>query len=284
MLFSPVDGRVVFVIPEDDVTLLGTTEEEVASADSESSAFAREVEYLLRTGNDVLPGAGFERDAIHYAYAGLRPLVDEPGKPAGKLSREAELEEERIGEGRFVTVLGGKITSYRALAQRLVDRFSDSTCTTHRDPLPGAEGLPPIDRDDPHSERWIDEALASVEVPPALRPDSARHLVRRYGRSWTEVIAAAGGREDLLAPLDDSSEPRPEIGAEVVFAAREEMGVRLSDILLGRLTVGRAPGNGRAVAERAADILAEVHGLDAARRSDELERYHALADARFVVR
>lgn len=273
LMFSPVDQRVVFVIPERDVTLLGTTEVEIDAPSNDLGARADEVEYLLKTAESLIPEGGFARDRVVYAYAGLRPLASEGGGSVGRLSREAVLDIEERGEGTFVSVFGGKITSYRALAQRVVDGFTSATCTTHRESLPGGAGIESIDE---FLEREIPVARERIGGDAG----SAEHLVDRYGRDWPRVLEAAGNDASRMQRIH---ERYPEIEAEVLYAAREEMASTVGDVLLGRLTIGRAPGNGLDCAERVSEILGDELGWDAARRRTEIERFEHDVRMRLVI-
>jgi len=264
LLVSPVDGRVVFVIPEDELTVVGTTEVEVDRPPDEVFASAEEIDYLLATLRGALPGRDLTRERLLYTYAGLRPLFDESEDTgAGDLSREAEVRADEVDGGEIVSVYGGKITSYRSLAQTVVDRFSQEPCPTHRESLPGGEGI-----DDVATFRRIETARARRVA--GLGDASARHLVERYGSEWRRVVEAAGGDASLLATLGSG---RREIAAEVLHAARHEMALSVTDVILGRLTLGRSPRLGLDEAERVAALLRTELDWTEERTRDEVRRF-----------
>lgn len=136
MLQQP-DGRIIFVIPwENEFSLIGTTETPVSDPAAHSLTEAEEA-YLLEAVNRSLAKPLSSADIVH-RFAGVRPLVLEEGKDARETTRDWKLVPH---EGqRAMTVVGGKITTYRLLAEAVLKRlFPESKPWTHAAPLPGGD-------------------------------------------------------------------------------------------------------------------------------------------------
>lgn len=225
-------SRFVFAVPRPDGdVLLGLTDVPVEGAIPDEPAVTPEEEAeLLRAVGAALEAPLSPLDVIG-RFAGLRPLVDGDADGTADLSRRhAVLEDPETG---VVTVVGGKLTTYRRMAQDAVDRVAArpgvraGACVTARLPLVGAQPLE-----------------ARVAGAPA-------RLVRRYGAEAGAVLALAGGRPELLEPLADGVEVT---GAEVRFAVERELALTADDVLDRRTRIGLVPAR-RAAAEAAVRAL-----------------------------
>lgn len=113
------DGRMLFLMPFDDAhSLIGTTDTDSREDPSDPGIDPGDIEYLLAEVNAVLAGSPLSRRDVRGVFAGLRTLISHPGNPSD-LSREYKIEESRSG---LISVIGGKFTTYRAMAERVVDR------------------------------------------------------------------------------------------------------------------------------------------------------------------
>lgn len=264
------DGRILFVIPWDAFTLIGTTEVDHPGTPEEVRAEPAEVRYLLDAANRLFPKARLRPEDAPGTYAALRPLFEEGAEPTGALSRKHVILE---GPAGMATIVGGKLTTYRSMAEEMVDlvgeRLRDprgprpAGCTTAEATLHGA--VPP--EEIPDLRRRIEERAARLALPTPL----PERLLQRYGAHALEVLRLAEERPDWAAPLA----PRiPHLRAEAVFAARHEMAVSLGDFMLRRTRLVYGAGDrDLAVARRAAETLAGELDWDAPRAEDEVERY-----------
>ena len=268
-LTSPIDGRVMFVLPwaDSDQSYIGTTDTDEDVSPDEVRATAEDVIYLLRSANAFFPQARLSPNDVVATWAGLRALLRPDGNLApSQVSREHRITESASG---LLTIAGGKLTTHRAMAQELVDRVAVRLRAldgrpraprppTHRLPLPGGETTDL-------------EGLIKAAVERGASDATARHLVGTYGSEAAAVLnlvdkdRALGGR--IVAG-------RPELWAEVVHAVEREMAVRLSDVLVRRLhlfykTRDQAVPASSAVADR----LAAALGWDGARRAEEVAAY-----------
>lgn len=261
------DGRPFFVIPWDEKLLIGTTDERYAGDLNRVEASEREIEYLLRETNRVLPSADLTRADVLYTYSGVRPLphVGE-GVEAG-ITRRHFIKPSRV-EGLY-SIVGGKLTTYRALAEEavnLVFKLKGETsppCETATSPLPGAfkEGFTSSD---------FDALRESFTSRVGLAPLSAARLLKVYGSRASEVAQLASDEPELLEVI---SEETGSVAAEVVYAFRVEMAVTLADCLLRRTMVGLNGQLGLDALEAAARVVRRFLGWSEERAASEVESY-----------
>ena len=275
---SPVDGRVMFVIPWGWFTLVGTTEVEFDGSPDGVYASADEVSYMLESVNQLLPQAALSPSDVSATYAGLRPLVAEEGKGAGATSREHTIIERPTN---LFSLVGGKYTTCRLMAEELVDQIAPrlrkafgiggrSGCVTQVTPVVGAP-------DRAQLPRLIQEAEART-AQLGLPDEAGLHLVRRYGTEYRSIIArierepACG---QLLAP------PLPYTVAEAHYAVEMEMAQTLTDFLARRTHLIYAGGSANLdVARRAAEALARPLGWSSDAIRQQLDAYTEERDRR----
>jgi len=257
VVFSPVDGRLMFVIPWLGYSLNGTTDTDFTDDPATAHATSEDVDYMLRSVTEYFPTLDTAR--IYFSNAGVRALVKEEGS-ASSVSRRHRIEDgARSGPKNLISVLGGKITGYRAIAEEVVDAVCakldvNVPCSTSSNPLPGARrGIKPSDASG-----------------AGLKNETIAHLVNLYGSRAGEVLQLTASCERLREAL---SLYAPDVAAQVVFAARTEQCARLVDFLLRRTLLGFSQDQGLNAATRAASLLAQELGWSAARTSAELSLY-----------
>jgi glycerol-3-phosphate dehydrogenase len=272
----PKDRRSVFVVPwmrnpdgSFAFTYIGTTDTDYDGDVDDPQCTADDVKYLLSAINFSVREPLDEHDVIG-TWAGLRPLVkDASSARTADLSRRHKVVASASG---LITVTGGKLTTYREMAEdtvdAIVDQLRDGTgaprgsrrCRTKRLPLRGAEGY--------------------VDSPPAvaragLDAVATRHLADRYGGEATVLHAMCEADRSLAAPLIDGL---PYLRAEALYAARYEMVQHLDDVLARRtralLLLRDATG---AAAPAVAELVGDELGWDAATRAAEVARFADLA-------
>ncbi|MDA2810478.1 glycerol-3-phosphate dehydrogenase/oxidase [Nocardiopsis sp. RSe5-2] len=236
-LMVPVPGtanRFVFALPQvDGRVFAGLTDEPVDGPLPEvPEAPEEDVAFLLEVLNRAL-GTALERSDVAGAYAGLRPLLEDGGGrggPSADLSRRHAVL--RSGEG-VLTVVGGKLTTYRRMAEEAVDAAVESVglragaCRTRALPVVGAAP-------------W--EELDAVEAP--------RRLIARYGTEAPEVMAMAEGDPELLRPVAAGV-----TGAEMRFAVKAEGALEAEDILDRRTRLGLVAEDREAGRQAAEDAI-----------------------------
>jgi len=218
------DGRVLFAIPWVGRLLVGTTEQEVGVHD-ELFVTSAEVDYVLGTLNRYLARPA-RRDQVVSGIAGARPLVSRGGaRETKKLARDHEIEVDQATG--LVSIMGGKWTTHRAMAEDTIDTVQDQlrvprTASPTRDhTLAGSEGFSP--------EFW-----KSLMQEHGLAEAPARHLAGKFGTRAPRILALIREDASLAQPLLAGL---PELRAEVVYSARFEMAVTIEDVLFRRTGV-----------------------------------------------
>ena len=223
------DGRVVFTIPfEDDFTLIGTTDQAFAGDPSTALPTGEEINYLCRAVNEYFRAEIGAADVV-WAFAGVRSLYDDGARRAQDLGRDyALILHERYGEAPLLTVYGGKITTYRRLAEealaRLTHFFPRLRPWTAQSHLPGGDFV-------------FDGLKTLVERAqrtwPFLTPDHAQRLVRAYGTRVERVLGKAAGIDDLGTRFGADL-----TAAEVRYLMRKEWAQTAEDVLWRRSKLG----------------------------------------------
>ncbi|MCI4680207.1 glycerol-3-phosphate dehydrogenase [Rhodoblastus acidophilus] len=192
-LFQADDGRVVFAIPyQNDFTLIGTTDVDHSGAPEKAAITAEETAYLCRVASAFL-ARGVAPPDVLWSFSGVRPLNDDGGGTAAKVSRDYAIDETGIEGAPLISILGGKLTAFRHVAEQVVDRAAAhlgarGRAWTATPPLPGGD--------------FSNGDLAAVEKDlaakyPFLRAAEARRLAHAYGTLCDEILGAARRREDL---------------------------------------------------------------------------------------
>jgi glycerol-3-phosphate dehydrogenase len=201
-------GRWVFALPRSDgLVCIGITDVPGEPADEPVPDAAEEAELLDRASAAL--ATPLEPGDVCGRYAGLRPLAAGDGETAD-LSRRHLIVEDESGA---LAIVGGKLTTYRRMAQDVVDRLTGRPCRTHRLPLVGAASP---------------EVLRSVAAP--------ERLVRRYGTEAPAVVALADGRPELLDEIVPGV-----CGADLLWGARHELAITPEDLVDRRVRAGLVP-------------------------------------------
>jgi glycerol-3-phosphate dehydrogenase len=271
-LTSPIDGRVMFVLPWGDLSYIGTTDTDDDASPDEVRATADDVVYLLRSANAFFPHARLSPADVIASWAGLRPLLRPPQDVApSAASREHRVVESPSG---LVTIAGGKLTTYRVMARDVVDRVAARL--RELDGRPRAPRVP-TDRLALAGGETADlEGLVNAAMERGAAERTARHLVAGYGSEAAAVLNLVDRDRALGRPIVAG---RPALWAEVAHAVEREMAVRLSDVLVRRLHLFFATSDqGVPAASAVADWLAGALGWDATRCTEEVAAYQELVD------
>lgn len=261
------DGRPFFIIPWNELFLIGTTDLAYEGDLDCVEASNEEIAYLLRETNRVIPGAKLTRDSILYTYSGVRPLPFQEGrKGESAVTRRHFIHDHAPAHDRFLSIVGGKLTTYRSLAEQTVDLIFRKlnrrapVTTTARERLPGAALTDPVS---------FREELVRKS---ALSKRQADRLGRVYGARASKVIELAERNPDLKERFDAETGA---IGAEIIFSFREEMAETLSDCLLRRTLVGLNSAAGIGADVAAAHVARKHLDWDERRAERECESYRS---------
>ncbi len=228
-LLQAKDGRVVFALPyQRDFTLIGTTDRSYAGDPSVATPDADEINYLCEASNDYFRQTISAGDVVH-AYAGVRALYDDGSKKPQDLTRDYHLAlDEKFHEAPLLTVFGGKITTYRKLAEAALDRmehfFDARKAWTARAPLPGGDF--PFDG-------LAAQIAAARGRWPFLTPHHAERLVQAYGTRVDRVLGAAQTLDDLGEVFGADL-----TAVEVRYLMRHEWAQTEDDVLWRRSKLG----------------------------------------------
>lgn len=252
------DGRLMFIIPWGAFSLIGTTDTDFDGDYDRVYADANDVDYVIAAVNHAFPGSPIQRSDVISTYAGLRPLVLQAGRSATRTSREHEI---WTSESGLMTIAGGKLTTYRSMAQELVDlvaqRLRDEAqvvparpCSTARTALVEADGAVP---------------------PNNLAEGVVAHLVHVHGPERGHVLEIAQRSAHLGQPI---VEGLPYLWAEVLYAIEQEMALTVADVLARRIHIlNESRDNGIAAAPEVAARLGEFLDWDKATIEKELRAY-----------
>lgn len=220
--FDNTDGRMIFAIPRNRVTYIGTTDTPYDGDLNHIPINQEDVDYLLKAANNMFPDVNLRTEDVESSWAGLRPLIHEEGKSASEMSRKDEIFESEHG---LISIAGGKLTGYRKMAERIVDlvaqkyqqKFNKKLKRNFTDTIPLSGGPFSSAGEVEAYQKDIQERINSLELPSYL----AKYLVTNYGRQT----------ESILSDLESYNQ-HPEIAlarAEAAFTIRNELALSLLD-------------------------------------------------------
>jgi glycerol-3-phosphate dehydrogenase len=254
-----IDGRGIFLSPHENVSMIGTTDDDYYGELDELAATQDEVEYLVEGIERVMPRIReYRRSRV---TVGLRPTLYAWGKHEDDLSRRYEVfdHEALDGVGGFVTLTGGKLAAYRLMAQDTTDLVArklgvTTPCRTHLEPLPGAESA----ADTAVMARQTSITRFAAHRAAARRGCRAEQMLSLVAENprWSREICAC---EQVTE-------------AEVRYSVRHELTTSLSDLWF-RTRLGMGPCNGMSCAVRAAQILVDERGLEPEKAHEEVVRF-----------
>ena len=265
-MLHPSDGRVLFILPAGDQTIVGTTETPTGATDRESRASPQEIDYLLAAANAYFPDAMLTPGDVIAAWSGIRPLAQQLATgDLGSASREHTIAR---GPRGVLHVTGGKLTTYREMASQVVDQFVGPEAANERTailPLPGG------DRTVEELRRDAGESVSDEAVRD--------QLVLSYGSRWRDVWALGHDRPALRERL---SPAHAVIAAELVYGVTSEMAVTLGDLLIRRTHVAfETRDQARSLAPGVAELVAPLLGWGPADRDAALRDYDEEASRTF---
>jgi glycerol-3-phosphate dehydrogenase len=263
------DKRGVFAVPRGAVTYLGTTDTDYERPDEEPFITHEDAAYLIDAANRTFAGPPLDFGDVVSAWAGLRPLLHQEGKKPSELSRKDEVMLSRTG---LISVAGGKLTTFRRMAERVVDIACEQLRQQER-PLPAASGS--------SAEATLSGGETGDDVTgygeglktrwPRIDPDVVERLVHVYGSNAERMVEGMSADPVLAQRL------APELAvtrAEVEYAVREEMAMTLTDFLERRSRLFLwDPDNGLAIAAAAARVMGRLLDWDRDRVEREVSAY-----------
>jgi glycerol-3-phosphate dehydrogenase len=228
-ILQAADGRVVFALPfAQDFTLIGTTDENFVGDLNTPAPDAKEILYLCDVMNQYFRDR-VTPDELVWSFAGVRALYDDgAGKPED-ITRDYELVlDERSGTAPLLTIYGGKVTTYRKLAEAAMDKigpfFATRAAWTAGSTLPGGEFKP---------DEFYNVVAETISRWPFLSEPHARRLIRAYGLRVEQILGDAQSMDDLGERFTGDL-----TGAEVRYLVENEWAETAEDVLWRRTKLG----------------------------------------------
>ena len=270
VLSAKRDGRVFFVMPWRGFTLIGTTDLDYEGDPAAVTCSDEERRYLLEETQRAIPNARITDRDVVAEFAGVRPLVFEAGMPASAVGREDVIAEDANG---VIAIAGGKFTTGRAVAERVVDRVAARLkrndlppCRTATTPLIGGHPIPDKER-----QSWRTQAQAC-----GLDGAQFDALIGLYGSRCGELLnlmaeRGAGGRLHQELPW---------VGAQVDFAVEQELARTVEDVMRRRLPIALGPyRRDESIIRSVADRMSALLSWDPDTRDDHMARYSSPSGA-----
>lgn len=267
---SQSDGRLVLVIPWMGRYLIGTTDILFDEEPDSARAQQDEIDYILTEVNTLIPEAKITKSDILFTYSGVRPLPYKPGVSEWKIPRSHIVHNHKAeGVEKLYSIVSGKLTTYRQLAEDAVDLVFKEVVKQKRKtltkdvPFPGARNF--------DSDVLQDELLKIS----GIESDTAARLVDLYGSRSLEIGSLVKANSALAERFDPDSAA---ISAELMFAVDKEFAKSLADVMARRTMLAFQPGHGLVGAARAAEILGNHLGWTKTQIIDNLNDYEHWLD------
>lgn len=260
---AETDQRPFFIIPWNDKYLIGTTDLRYSGDLDHVAIASEEIDYLLRETNRVIPSANLDRSKVLYTYSGIRPLPFTGDKAEKSITRRHFIRE-HPQLPNLLSIIGGKLTTYRNLAEEAVDQVFGKLgrpipkCVTDQQPLPGA--------DTSDFDAFARDFKQRCSLPEVI----SERLLRIYGVRSVEVSRLTEADSSLAEVFDDETHA---IAAEVIYAFRNEMAQTLADCLLRRTMIGLNSTCGLNAVEAAAAVGLKHLGWSESRKRQEVKAY-----------
>lgn len=229
--FDTPDGRMIFAIPRDGKTYVGTTDTKYEGDPRQPLMTIEDRDYVIEAIRFMFPDLDISAEHIESSWVGLRPLIHQEGKKPSEISRKDEI---WISDSKLITIAGGKLTGYRKMAEVVVDlvtsQFKEEgykvypACPTRTIPISGGD-VGGADSFPAFIKEKTREGLSC-----GLTEAQAERLVRRYGSNVQRLYGLAGAFKDKGSayglPLD--------VVISLEYAIQEEMTVRAVDFFVRR--------------------------------------------------
>ncbi len=264
---ASADGRPFFIIPWNDLYLIGTTDLRYQGQLDRVEAEESEIDYLLGETNRIIPAAQLTRSSIAYTYSGIRPLAYCDDRTEKSITRRHFIHDHAPQLEGLLSIVGGKLTTYRNLAEQSVNllfrklKRQPPPCPTLHTPLPGA-----LNEDAADFETFCERFINRSPLPRVVN----ERLLRVYG-TRARLLLKLVLEDARLAEIFDAGTQA--IGAEVLFSFREEMAQTLIDCLLRRTMVGMGAAMGIGADEAAARIARQYLNWSEERAAREITAY-----------
>ena len=231
-IFQNADNRIVFAIPyERDFTLIGTTDRDYVGDPADVKATPEEIDYLCRAASEYFARPVTREDVV-WNYSGVRPLYDDGASAAQAATRDYVLALDEEGGAPLLSIFGGKITTYRRLAEHAILKLEAHLPAEVRERRgwSGTATLPGGDFPVQAFDALVDEI---ARAHPWIAREHARRLARAYGTRAREILQGATSLSSLGRHFGATLTE-----AEVKYLMREEWALEAEDVLWRRSKLG----------------------------------------------
>ncbi|MFC2092009.1 FAD-dependent oxidoreductase, partial [Elusimicrobiota bacterium] len=253
------DDRAMWISPKGaDHIMFGTTDTDYDGPLDDVRATRQDVRYLLRNLNNSIEGADFTEDDIKSVKAKLRPLMN----PEADISESSRSREHKVlGEKGLYSIIGGKLTTYRVMAEDIVEKAADYLKRVYAREIPESrtKTIPLLDN------KYLD-------MPETISEDTNEYILKRYETEAVSIIYDYILEDEKM--VERIVPDLPHIWADVRYAVEHEMSITLNDILMRRTEIFHLnEKQGLEVAEEAATYMAELIDEDASWVDKQVEDY-----------
>jgi glycerol-3-phosphate dehydrogenase len=259
-------GRHFFIIPWRGRSLIGTTNVPHEGKPGDLKVTHNDIGNFLEEINQAYPAASLKTDDVDFFFGGMYPLIDkEIRSEVYQGTGRFRIYDHEVKDGikGLVTGIAGKYTTARRMAVGIVDRIFRKLARTP--PPTITDSIPVLGGEMPSFQAYLDNEFK--RIPDGLSEDTITELIFNHGTRYREVLGMAEGNPELRNRLSDTAST---IGAEVVHAVREEMAVKLSDVIFRRTGLGTIGYPGDSAVSRVADIMGGELGWDEERITEEI--------------
>ena len=264
------DGRPFFIVPWREFYLVGTTDIFYDGDLNRIAATDQEIYYLLEELNFLIPRHNFTNSDVLYTYSGVRPLPHEPGKKPRQITRRHIVYDhaQHDGNKKFISIIGGKLTTYRNLAEDCIDLVckkleKKEKCTTKNYQLIGGDGIANL-------EKYVEEKTSEFSKRYDISEETIEYLIRFYGANFKKVLELTEQDSSLKKRICKSN---PDIRAQVMHAIQFELAQNLEDILIRRTGIGTSKCLGLDCVKETAKIAAKYFGWKRKEIKDNIRSY-----------
>jgi glycerol-3-phosphate dehydrogenase len=264
-----VNGRYLFMIPWRDVSMLGTSHDAHEGTADQLKVSRWDLEAFLKDAREAFPHAGLTTADVRLIHRGLLPMISGEGSKVRLVKESQVVDHAKHGLQGLVSMFGVRYTTARHTAEQAVDAVFRSLghanpppCRTAETPLQGGS----IN----HMDNFL-RAVMSRDVD-GIPAETLKRIATTYGTGYDRVLQMARDVPALGRPLGRDCDV---LGAEILYAARREMALKLGDALIRRTEAGAAGHPGADAIERAAAIMARAHEWDEWRMRNEIAEVEA---------
>ncbi len=263
------DGRPFFIVPWNGLTMIGTTDLPFSGNLDDVVASENEIEYLLTEARRILPlDDNLTREHVLFTYSGVRPLPAVSASSPGGITRRHSLIDHSPERKGLYSVIGGKLTTHRSLAEEVVDEIArdldnHAPCRTRDLPFPYSPGT------------GLEDLREELMGRYGFDGPFVERLTSIYGTRSREIAELAASDSALMRPLAEDSSAT---GAEFVWSIENEMALGLSDAVIRRAMAAWTTDLGQSVAEGAARIGQSHLGWSNDRAAEELAEFESYVE------